>query len=260
MVSHAVGDSIFKKIFKSNSGKAISISSGDEAIGYSSDSWAEHQLCSNCEKFLNQEYESYSLGVLRGKNCTFSKSDRGLSFSGLDQHKMVMYFLSIYWRAANSGHPSYKNAVIQEGGNEYLRNAILNDIKIPSGKYSVKLSRVMDLSESEGFTPEVIKEIIVSPFCRIHGSHKVNNISVCFMFEGFFIEIYIKRLRFKDRKKHGVLSESKDHLFIPYQNLFDIKEVFKLLVTGYGKHVDGNSRLKAAESKQKDVRKAGVSV
>lgn len=242
-LSHAVGDSVFKKVFRTNSGKAISVTSGDEAIGYCSDSWAEHQLCADCEKLLNLEYEQYSLGVLRGKKCTFSKSDFGLSFSGLDQNKLIMYFLSIYWRAANSGHPSYENTVILEHDNEYLRNALLNNLKIPSGKFSVKVSRVIDLSESKGFTPEGIKEFIVSPFCRIHETDKVNNISVCFMFEGFFIEVYIKALKIKERKKHGVLSKAKGSLVIPYLNLFDIEEIVGLMVTGYGKYVEGNSRV-----------------
>lgn len=243
-VSHAVGNSIFKRIFRTNSGKAISITSGDETIDYCSDSWAEHQLCSDCEKLLNLEYEAYSLGVLRGKNCKFHKSDLGLSFSGLDQHKLIMYFLSIYWRAANSGHPSYKNVVIIENDNEYLRNAIFNDLKIPSGKFSIKVSRVIDLSESGGFTPENIKELIVSPFCRIYESYNINNISVCFMFEGFFIEIFIKGIKINERKKHGVLSKVKDRLVVPYLNLFDIEEIIDLMVAGYGKHVDGKSKIK----------------
>ena len=258
-LSHAVGDSVFKKVFRTNSGKAISITSGDEGIGYCSDSWAEHQLCADCEKLLNSEYEKYSLGVLRGQNCTFSRSNLGLSFSGLDQHKLVIYFLSIYWRAANSGHPAYKNVVILEQDNEYLRNAIFSNLKIPSRKFSVKVSRVIDLSESKGFTSESIKEFIVSPFCRIHEDHKVNNISVCFMFEGFFIEVYIKALTMKERKKYGVLSKAKSTLVIPYLNLFDIEEIVDLMVTGYGKHIEGNSRIKANKSRQKDASKAGAS-
>lgn len=63
-LSHAVGDSVFRRIFKTNSGKGISVTRGDEDITYSSDSWAEHQLCSDCEMLLNLKYEKYSLGVL----------------------------------------------------------------------------------------------------------------------------------------------------------------------------------------------------
>ena len=244
-VSHAIGNSIFKKILRANSGKAIFLTSGDKAIGYSCDSWAEHQLCSDCEKHLNLMYETYTLGVLRAHNCTFSKSELGLSFSDLDQHKLIMYFLSIYWRAANSGHPSYKNAVISEDDNEYLRNIILNNLEIPSEKFSVKLSRVIDLSESRGFSPQSIKELIIPPFNRVYEVGKSNNISICFMFEGFFIEIYTKGIEMKERKKHGILSKVKDSLFVPYLNIFDIKEIVNLMMVNYAKHIDGNSRIKA---------------
>lgn len=237
-VSHAIGNSIFRKIFKTNSGKAIVLTSGDEAISYSSDSWAEHQLCLDCEKLLNNEYETYSLSVLRGKNCTFSKSKLGLSFSGLDQHKLIMYFLSIYWRAANSGHNAYKNITIREDDNNYLQNVIYNNQEITSGKFLVKVSRVIDLSKNRGFKLESIKELIVSPFCRI-------NESVCFMFEGFFIEIYTKGIKKKEQKKYGVLSKGDDSLFVPYLNIFDIKEIANLMMVSYGKHVNGNSRIKA---------------
>ncbi|BDY05429.1 hypothetical protein [Ferrimonas sp. YFM] len=244
-ISHAVGDSVFKKIFRTNSGKAIAITSGNAPIGYSSDSWAENQLCADCEKLLNHNYERYSLGVLRGSGCTFEKKTDGLHFSNLDQHKLIMYFLSIYWRAANSSHASYRNVVILDKDNEYLRNAILNDLSIPSNKFSIKLSRVLDLSKSKGFTDQAIKQFIVSPFCRIYENEKVENISVCFMFEGFFIEVYLKGLDEEEQTLCGLLSETKSDLVIPYLNLFDIDEIVDLMVDGYRKHLEGNSRVKA---------------
>lgn len=251
-VSHAVGDSIFKKIFRTNSGKGITLTSGDEAIGYSSDSWAEHQLCLDCEKLLNIEYEQYALGVLRGKNCQLSKTDFGLTFKELEQQKLIMYFLSIYWRAANSGHSAYKNVVIIDRDNESLRNSILNNTKIPAGKFSIKVSRVIDFSKSKGFSPDSIKQIIVSPFCRVYENSKLENVSICFMFEGFFIEIYLKGLKLKNRSKYGVLAKTNKLLIVPYLNLFDIKEVFELMVKNYGKYVEGNSKVKANKRMHSD--------
>jgi len=244
-LSHAIGNSVFRKIFRSNNGKGISLTSGDEDIVYSSDSWAEHQLCLSCEKLLNREYEQYSIGILRGKNCSFSKSKLGLTFKGLNQHKLILYFLSIYWRAANSGHSAYKNTIIADRDNEYLRDIILNNKKISPSKYSVKISRVIDLSRSKGFSLENIKQLVVSPFFRIQKSSKFKNISLCFMFEGFFIEVYLKGLSLKSRAKHGVLSKTKNLLFVPYLNLFDIEEIVDLMVKNYGKHIEGNSKIKA---------------
>jgi len=164
-----------------------------------------------------------------------------------------MYFLSIYWRAANSGHSAYKNVVIIDNDNEYLRSSILNNTKIPAAKFSVKVSRVIDLSDSKGFSPDSIKQIIVSPFCRVYENNKLENVSICFMFEGFFIEIYVKGLKLKDRSKYGVLNKGKELLVVPYLNLFDIDEVFDLMVKNYGKYVEGNSKVKANKPKQSDV-------
>jgi len=73
------------------------------------------------------------------------------------------------------------------------------------------------------------------------------------MFEGFFIEIYVKGLKLKDRSKYGVLNKGKELLVVPYLNLFDIDEVFDLMVKNYGKYVEGNSKVKANKPKQSDV-------
>ncbi|MCO7227549.1 hypothetical protein [Pleionea sp. CnH1-48] len=243
-LSHAVGNSVFKKISRRNSGKVISITSGNEPVAYSNDSWAEHQLCSKCERLLNHEYEDYSLGVLRGRGGTFIKTDAGLSLRNINQHRLIMYFLSIYWRAANSAHPAYKNVLLAERESEFLRHAILNNSRVSSGKVSIKISRVLDLSKSKGFTSDAIKQLIVSPFLRINENYKENKVSVCFMFEGFFIEIFTKALSIKERRIHGVLSRTQTSLMVPYLNLFDIEEIVDLMVVGYGKHIDGNSRVK----------------
>ena len=246
-LSHAVGDSVFKKIFRKNSGKAISLSDGDYDIVYSCDSWAEYQLCKCCERYLNTEYEQYSLGVLRGNKAKVSKSQLGIYFSDVDLHKLNMYFLSIFWRAANSGHPSYRNAVMLEDDNNYLKEAIFQNKQVPLNRFSVKIHRVVDLSPEGGFTDHQLKDVILSPICRIHDNDKINRISICFMFEGFFIEIFMPGLKMKERNQYGVIHKSKSQLVVPYINIFDIPEMFELMVHNYGKYVEGKSRVKANE-------------
>lgn len=243
--SHAVGDSIFKKIFRKNSGKAISLSDGDQDIAYSSDSWTEYQLCKSCERYLNNEYEQYSLGVLRGKNVNISKTKIGILFSNVDLQKLNMYFLSILWRSANSGHPSYRNAVMFEDDNDYLRASILQNKPVPLRRFSVKICRVVDLSPEGGFTDFDLKGVILSPICRTQDKDKVNRISVCFMFEGFFIEIFMPGLKMEKRNQYGIIRKSKSQLVAPYLNIFDIPEMFDLMVLNYGKYAEGKSRVKA---------------
>jgi hypothetical protein len=243
--SHAIADSVFKKIFRVNSGKAITFSNDEEDISYSNDSWWEYQLCGDCETHLNQSYEKYSLQVLRAQTGNFCKSEYGLTFSDVDLHKFNMFFLSIFWRAANSGHSAYKNVVMLDQDNEFLRDALLHNRKVPISRLSVKVERLIDKTLEGGFTPESLKELIISPFCRIHETHKTNHVSVCFIFEGFFIQIFMPGLKLKNRVKSGVINEPKRILSIPYLDLFNIKEIEQLMVEGYSKHINGQSRIKS---------------
>jgi hypothetical protein len=243
--SHAIADSVFKKIFRANSGKAITFSRDEENISYSSDSWWDHQLCSSCETLLNINYEKYSLQVIRAQKGIFNKTEHGLTFSGVNLHIFNMFFLSIFWRAANSGHKAYKNVVMLDKDNEFLREALFHNRPVPISRFSVKIERLIDRTTQGGFTMESLKELIVSPFCRIHETHKINNVSVCFIFEGFFIQIYMPGLKLKNRTTAGVINKSKIILSTPYLDLFSIKEIEALMVEGYSKHINGQSRVKS---------------
>jgi hypothetical protein len=101
----------------------------------------------------------------------------------------------------------------------------------------------MDYTREKGFSSDSIKELIVSPFCRIYESNKVNNISACFMFEGFFIEIFMPALKLKERSRAGVLNKQKDTLFTPYLDIFKIDEIVKLMAKNYVK--DHQGKIKA---------------
>jgi hypothetical protein len=243
--SHAIADSVFKKIFRGDSGKAITFSRDSEDITYSSDSWWDHQLCSCCEKKLNENYEKYSLQVLRGHKGEFSRTENGLTFSDIDLHKLNMFFLSIFWRAANSGHDAYKNVVILDSDNEYLRQALLHDEKVPISRLSVKIERLIDRTLEGGFSLETLRSLIISPFCQIHEDRKLNHVSVCFVFEGFYIQVYMPGLKLKQRAKPGVVNKSKRMLQVPYVHIFDIDGIMDLFVDGYGKYVEGKSKVRS---------------
>ena len=204
--SHAIGDSIFKKIFRENSGKAIEVTSDNQHISYSSDSWAEDQLCEDCERLLNYRYEKYALSVLRAqKGVKVTKTKLGITFSDINLHIMNMYFLSIFWRAANSKHQSYKNVSISDDDNEYLRKAINENNGITANRFLVKLSRLIDNTEVSGFSAQGLKEVIISPFQRSYIYKGAQYLLICFVFEGFLIEIFRKGLKLKDRNMVGVI-------------------------------------------------------
>jgi hypothetical protein len=242
--SHVIGNSIFKKIFRCNSGKAISISDLKENIEYSKDSWAEYQLCKKCETHLNEKYEKYSLRALRGEGVIASRNSIGVTFRKIDLHKLNMYFLSLVWRAANSGHSAYNNVILGVNDNEYLRIAILKNEQVPTNKFSIKISRLIDYTSTNGFSDESLKNFIVSPFCRINPDINISHISICFTFEGFFIEVFIPGLTSKFRNNFGFIHRSKKILVAPNLDIFSVAEIFNLLVNAYGKNIEGKSNIK----------------
>ncbi|MEQ6889187.1 hypothetical protein ABE957_10930 [Halomonas sp. CS7] len=242
--SHAIADSVFKRIFRVNSGKAIAFSRDEEDVYYSSDSWWDNQLCGECEDRLNEKYERYSLQVLRAQKGVFNRSEHRLIFSDVNLHKLNMFLLSIFWRAANSGHVAYKNVVILDGDNEYLREALLSDRQVPISRISVKIERLIDKTREGGFSLKQLKDIVISPFCRIYGADKTKHISVCFVFEGFFVQVFVPGLKLKQRAAAGVIHKSQRFLSVPYLHLFDIEEVVELMVDGYCKHAEGKSNIK----------------
>ncbi|MCC9662855.1 hypothetical protein LPA49_20130 [Pseudoalteromonas sp. MB41] len=240
--SHAIGNAVFKKLFKTMSGKGIFLSKDDKPIQYSSDSWAEPQLCKECEHFLNIEFERYSLTVLRGQKG-FVKSSGGISFNNIDQSKLIKYFLSVYYRAALSSHKAYSGIRIIKAHHKLLKRVFNDSSKLPSSEFHIKLSRVVDMSNEKGFSDESIKEIICAPFCRLDTVRK-GSITVCFMFEGFFVEIFITGMKIKDRNLPGVLNKNKPLLFVPYVDLFSLDGVIDLMVDNLDKYQQGNHNIK----------------
>ncbi|NMM41889.1 hypothetical protein [Pseudoalteromonas arctica] len=240
-LSHAIGNSIFKKIFRANSGKAIAITSGDKPIHYSSDSWAEYQLCSECELMLNNEYERYSLNALRD-HTNYIKKDSCLTFPNVNQYKIMLYFLSIYYRSALSNHNAYQNIKINEKHKSLIQQALLNKGHMAYDRLPVKISRLKDYSQ-DGFSNAGLKEMVCTPF--ITGSPFVNaTLKACFVIEGFYIEIYLHGFKFKNRNDHGVLNPAKDNLYIPFLDFFNVPELVHMVATGFGKYKNGNSTIK----------------
>ena len=210
--SHAIPNAVFKKIFRQ-------------------DSWKEEMFCASCEQLFSIEYEKYSLEILRGVQGTYKYHDLGVTFSGVDSKKLNGFFVSVFWRAANSAHPAYEEIHIPEPWNDQIRNFLLRTQWVPRNLVSIKLTRLIDYTPC-GFSLDVIKSMIMIPFSR---RNEYGTYSFAFLFEGYFVEIYMPGLKGKDRKQQGVLGKDKKTLLIPYVDIFKIPEVLECLVKSYGK-------------------------
>lgn len=101
---------------------------------------------------------------------------------------------------------------------------------------TVKISRLIDRSTEGSFSLSVLKDIIVSPFFRKLSAHKF---SFCFLFEGFFIEIFMPGHTLKQRAVQGVINPLNKMIVAPYLDIFEVPEIFSLLVAGYKKNLEG---------------------
>lgn len=114
----------------------------------------------------------------------------------------------------------------------------MGEHKLNSSLFCVKVCKLVD--ESEGFNQESLNQIIVNPFNRICKK----GTSICMLFEGYFFEIFIKSVNFKDRKMPGYLDQSKNTLLVPYIDLFDIPEFADSLIDGLRIHNNESCLLK----------------
>lgn len=241
--SHAIPDTVFRRILRENSGKLIVVpGGGSDPVHYSSDTWDTEQLCKNCEALLNTNYESYSIRVLRGKVGTVTKHASGVTFENVETRKLANFFISIFWRAANSKHESYSKVYIPDPWNDQIRAMLSANEAVPRSLVTVKIFRLCDRTKKGGFTQENLKSMLVSPFPR---RYRRGYYSFCFILEGFFIEVFIPGLRSKPRRARGVLSNRVRFVMAPFLNIFDVPELQECLVEGYRKYIEGSVTFKS---------------
>ncbi|PSV98858.1 hypothetical protein [Photobacterium lipolyticum] len=243
--SHAIPDSLFRVIFRANSGKAIELNDTiDKPIGYSQDSWATDQLCERCEQKINQSYEQYSLKALRGAYGGFTRLDDGVLFESLDTLKIRQFIAAIMWRASVSDHTSYKAISLPDKLNEKMRFSLNTLSLISKRTLSIRGFKLVD-SVDGGFTREHLRECIISPFTRryLDSNNKLGN-TVCFIFLGFLFEVFLSGYP-KDSSYHSeFIGFNKQSYKFKYLEITEIPEVFEVMVQAYSKHKEGHTKIK----------------
>lgn len=240
--SHAIPDSYFRRIFRGKSGKGILIPDGPDDIKTSEDSWGTFQLCKECEILINEQYENYSIALLRDGN-RIDKNNKRILFRKVDVERFYMFCVSILWRAVNSTHIAYKGAVMPQefyhkNINEKIRQAILQGESISTLTISLRVSRLIDTTGR--WTMKNLKNLILSPFHRAYGENR--RVSVNFAIEGFLITFIMPGLRLKELRSNYIVRKSKNSLYVPYLCIHDDPYLKRMIDEMDFKRVSGKVR------------------
>lgn len=226
--SHVIGKSVFKKLLK-NSGKNFNYSPSlkEKKIKKTADQWATPMLCKSCEDWLNSKYENYSLWALKNKQSGVEhfESEKFYTIVNVDQYRLALYLISIYWRAAHSRHPAYSQVLIHDEQNEYLKKCILNQANLDFKQISVRISKLIDSSGQIG--SDGLEGFVTSLHPRI--LHKYGY-SYYMLFEGYYFEIFFNSLSVTERAEKGVVKKNKKILHLPYVDIFSIKELVSNMI------------------------------
>lgn len=237
--SHALPNSAFKYIFRQSEGKAVVLTDDSQTpIKTSSDSWSDYLLCLVCEKKLNDEFDQYGIAVFRAEKGNAKIIDEGVSFSDVDKQRLRMFFLSLLWRISISPHDSYRNIDLPYALEEELRGALFEGRKIRGSLCAVAIYRLRDSTKTSGFSQEALREIIASPFTR---KYQNGQVSICFLFFGYLVEIYISKLLAKYFSRSGIIGGEGTIFLAPYQEILDVPEIVSILAKAIQKHDVGLS-------------------
>lgn len=236
--SHAVPTAVFRRILRKNNGKAIELRTDSQPIAYSSDSWREYLLCGDCEHLTNKNYDAYAIKVFRGGIGQSTNHANGVTLTGVDLDRFHRFFVSIFWKAAQSQHYAYTGVFIAKEQNEEFRAAIRDNLNLRGSLVSVRVSKLTD-DTPNGFTDDDLKDIIVSPFRRRQKTRLV----FCFVFEGLFLEIFVPGLKFSERSRTGVLDPKKRVFYIPLLDIFEVPELVEGMAINFKKQAEGSTRI-----------------
>lgn len=227
--SHVIGKTIFNSLLKLvPNGHAYKVS--QNKIEKSGDNWVMKMLCSNCEKYFNQQFENYAVDVLRSKRneVSVSRSNNVVTFSNIDAKKIALYLLSIYWRGALSTHESYNELKISHGISNYLKYCFIGKYYLNKDVFKMRISKLFDASKV--LSEDAMKFMILKPFARLIDEGLV----YCFIYEGYFFQIFINCKNVESVKNlSGLIDVNSSELKIPYLDLFSIEPVKLFLQNGF---------------------------
>lgn len=221
--SHVIGRSVFRKLLKTSGCNFVySPLIKEQRIIKTNDQWVTTLLCKDCEGLLNSKYENYSLWALKNKQKGVKHLEKKEKYSiiGIDQYRLALYIVSIYWRAAQSTHPAYRQVSINEKLSEYLKKCILGKIQLDFTLISIKISKLIDRSKQ--LKNDALTGFLTSLHPRVQNKYAY---SYFMIFEGFHFEFFFGALNTFDRAQKGIVRKNKTIIHLPYLDIFSIKEL-----------------------------------
>lgn len=238
--SHALPQSQFNYVLRKSEGKAIVVTDDEQTPWhFSSDTWGADVLCSACEGMLNRQYDSYALGVFRGRIASSQRGRYGVTFTNVDRKRLRMFFLSVLWRISIWHHTSYANVDLPYLWEHALHEALVRGRQVANSRFTVSIYRLRDSTAIRGFTHDSLRDFIMAPFARKHE----NFTSICFPFFGFLVETFLPRPPKSISSRRGVLAGASPVFMAPYQEVLAVPEIMAVLVRGLQKHELGLSRV-----------------
>lgn len=227
--SHIIPRAVFKRALKGYT-YGIMLDNEYNKIIKVQDQWAKYMLCAECEHLLNVNYEQYSLDVLRNnlKEIKFLEKGQYLQIENIDQTRMVLFVISILWRAIESDHKIFNQLKILNIEliiRKLLQNCVKHKVLPNLQFFSVRISKlVTTIDDLKDLKLDFITNLTFKPVVA------QKRIRFLIIFEGYCFEIFFHSDP-KDRLTGlGVLNKKKKILKLPYIDAFTIPELHKSIL------------------------------
>lgn len=226
--SHVIGRAVFKKALK-GANYALRLDKQHNKVVKDQDQWATYMLCGDCEHKLNSKYEDYSLKILRNnlKAVKHKKRDSHYEIQGVDQKRLILYFLSIMWRGTESNHEVFKNLKVFDvapAAKNFFKECIKSERVFLTEYYDIKISKlVSSITSLKNQELDFITDI----HCSIDDNKRVRFLTI---FEGYRFEFFFHTDLSQFVSGLGVLKKNKRILKMPYIDVFSIPEFRKSLL------------------------------
>lgn len=180
--SHIIPRFILKKSReKKDRGRSVSYERELDRIVISQTDWKERMLCTSCEHLLKVHYEDFiqeALYLHRREPVLFDVPGR-ICLS-VDNDRLALAFISIFWRAIESSLPEFEYAILPDYMKGELRGWIYGK-QIPRNWRNFLSISLVQLIDMQGN----IFPIIVTPFYRNKSTD--GHFEFVFIFGGYYI-------------------------------------------------------------------------